>query len=192
MAVSPRLQAQEPESGPGFVLQGEGGLVTALLLDPATPSTLYAATARGLYRSIDSGANWEASNRGLEGHSVLALAVDPASHMLYATTDTGGVYRSPDGGGVWAAANVGLTSRYIGVVAVQGGAVYAGTEAGRIFRSTDSAATWTELTPLTRESPSRPSPSILRIPKSSSPARTARGSSGARTAERPGYTPPDS
>ena len=36
--ASPRLSAQEPESGPGFVLQGEGGLVTALLLDPATPS----------------------------------------------------------------------------------------------------------------------------------------------------------
>ena len=87
--ASPRLSAQEPESGPGFVLQGEGGLVTALLLDPATPSTLYAATARGLYRSTDSGASWEARSRGLEGHSVLALAVDPASHMLYATTDTG-------------------------------------------------------------------------------------------------------
>ena len=127
VAVSPRLHAQEPESGPGFVLQGEGGLVTALLLDPSTPSTIYAATARGLYRSIDSGANWEPRNRGLEGHSILALAVDPSSPARFTPRrDGGGVYKNPDGGHVWAAANFGLTSLYVGVIAVQSGVVYAG------------------------------------------------------------------
>ena len=139
-----------PESGPGFVLQGEGGLVTALVLDPSSPSTLYAATARGLYRSQDSGASWEARGRGLEGHSVLSLAVDGSSAgTLYATTDKSGVYKSTDGGARWSAANQGLTSRYVGVVTVQGGAVFVGSESGRIFRSFDAAASWTELTPPT-------------------------------------------
>src|SRR5262245_64672537 len=79
-----------PAQDPGFVLQGEGGLVTALVLDPAAPATIYAATARGLFRSASSGANWEPRNRGLENHSVLALAIDPSSPgTLYATTDTG-------------------------------------------------------------------------------------------------------
>ena len=95
VAVSPRLHAQEPESGPGFVLQGEGGLVTALLLDPATPSTVYAATARGLYRSIDSGASWESRNRGLEGHSVLALAVDPSSQACFTPRPTAAACTEP-------------------------------------------------------------------------------------------------
>ena len=145
-----RAVSQAQDSGPGFVLQGEGGLVTVLVLDPSSPSTVFASTARGIYRSADSGAHWEPRNRGLEDHSVLALAVDPAAHgTLYATTDTGGVYKSPDGGNRWTAANQGLASRYVGVVAVQGRAVYAGTEAGRIFRSVDAAATWVELTPPT-------------------------------------------
>jgi len=142
--------SQAQDSGPGFVLQGEGGLVTVLVLDPSSPSTVFASTARGIYRSADSGAHWESRNRGLEDHSVLALAVDPAAHgTLYATTDTGGVYKSPDGGNRWTEANQGLASRYVGVVAVQGRAVYAGTEAGRIFRSVDAATTWAELTPPT-------------------------------------------
>jgi photosystem II stability/assembly factor-like uncharacterized protein len=144
--------AQEPPpggSGPGFVLQGEGGLITALVLDPSSPSTLYAATGRGLYCSTDSGATWEPRNRGIETHSVLALAVDPNTRgTLYATTDSG-VYKSTDGGAHWTAANHGLTAKYVGVVAVQGDAVYAGTEAGRIFRSHDAASTWTELIPPT-------------------------------------------
>ena len=88
---------------PGFVLQGEGGLVTALLVDPTSGSTVYAATARGFFRSTDSGASWEPRNRGLEGRSVLSLAIDPASRgTLYAATDGGVVYRSTDGGGAWA------------------------------------------------------------------------------------------
>ena len=149
LALCARL-AQAQDSGPGFVLQGEGGLVTVLVLDPSSPSTVFASTARGVYRSADSGAHWEPRNRGLEDHSVLALAVDPAAHgTLYATTDTGGVYKSPDGGNRWTAANQGLASRYVGVVAAQGRALYAGTEGGRIFRSVDAAATWAELTPPT-------------------------------------------
>ena len=127
VAVSPRLHAQEPESGPGFVLQGEGGLVTALLLDPATPSTIYAATARGLYRSIDSGATWEPRNRGLEGHSVLALAVDPCfAHALRDDRHAEACTRARTEAACGRRPTSGLTSRHIGVIAVQGGAVYAG------------------------------------------------------------------
>jgi len=141
------LRAQDP--GPGFVLQGEGGLVTALALDPSNSSTLYAATARGLFKSVDAGATWRSTGAGLDKHSLLALAVDPrATSNLYATTDTGGVFRSTDGGEHWSEANEGIGARYVGAIAVDphhAGSVYAGAEAGRVFRSTDAGTTWKEL-----------------------------------------------
>ncbi|HWZ84636.1 MAG TPA: hypothetical protein VN032_00450 [Thermoanaerobaculia bacterium] len=138
---------------PGFVLRGEGGLVTAFALDPSSSSTVYAATARGLYKTVDAGATWRRAGAGLRNHALLALAVEPLSPSnLYATTDTGGVFRSEDGGEHWAEANTGITARYVGSVAVdphRRGGVYVGAEAGRIFHSTDGAVSWTELTPPT-------------------------------------------
>lgn len=139
----------EQDQGPGFVLQGEGGLVTALTLDPTSSSTLYAATARGLFKSVDAGATWRPTGAGLNKHSLLALAVDPrATSNLYATTDTGGVFRSTDAGEHWSEANEGIGARYVGAIAVDPhheGSVYAGAEAGRVFHSTDAGATWREL-----------------------------------------------
>ena len=105
LGVATAVFAQDP----GFVLQGEGGLVTALTLDPSNSSTVYAATARGLFKSVDAGATWRPTGAGLNKHSLLALAVDPrAPSNLYATTDTGGVFRSTDGGEHWSEANEGI------------------------------------------------------------------------------------
>lgn len=153
LALCLAMSAGAQDQGPGFVLQGEGGLVTAFALDPSSPSTIYAATARGLYKTTDAGASWKRMGAGLRDHSLLAVAVDPLSPaILYATTDTGGIFRSSDGGEHWSEANAGITARYVGSVAVdphQRGSVYAGAEAGRVFHSTDGAATWQELTPPT-------------------------------------------
>jgi photosystem II stability/assembly factor-like uncharacterized protein len=145
------------EQDPGFVLQGEGGLVTALVLDPSSPATVYAATARGLYKSENGGTTWRQTGRGIGSHSLLALAIDPQSPShLYATTDAGGVFRSADGGEHWAPSNQGLTARYVGSIAVDPdhpGIVYAGAEAGLIFRSEDAGSTWKGLaSPTTRVS----------------------------------------
>ena len=66
--------------------------VTALLVDPASPSTVYAATASaGVYKSTDGGANWSPSNAGLPNRSVQALAVRPGSpNVILAGTLAGG------------------------------------------------------------------------------------------------------
>jgi uncharacterized repeat protein (TIGR01451 family) len=54
--------------------------VNALLVDPALPSTVYAATAGfGVFKSSDGGANWSPSNSGLANRTVLALAARPGS-----------------------------------------------------------------------------------------------------------------
>ena len=74
-------------------------VVSALAIDPATPTTLYAGTSGGVYKSTDGGGNWSAVNTGLGSAAVSALAVDPVTPTtLYAGT-AGGVFKSTDGGG---------------------------------------------------------------------------------------------
>ena len=54
--------------------------VNALLVDPSSPSTVYAATnSFGIFRSTDGGANWAQANNGLANRNVLALASRPGS-----------------------------------------------------------------------------------------------------------------
>jgi hypothetical protein len=74
-----------------------GGLpilpVQALVIDPVTPTTLYAGTAGGgVYKSTDGGASWSALNNGLADIDVEALAIDPVTpSIIYAGTLGGGV-----------------------------------------------------------------------------------------------------
>jgi len=147
LAVSRSAAAQDT----GWVLQGEGGLVTALVLDPINPAILYATTARGIFKTIDGGASWRPQGVALEGKSILAMAIDPRHNArIFATTDTGGVFRSLDGGDHWSEANAGLAARYVGSIAVDSAStIWAGTEAGRIFKSGDGGDSWTEAVPPT-------------------------------------------
>src|SRR2546427_13189597 len=68
---------------PAYSWHGSGN-ITALVIDSKTPTTLYAVTCdRGVFKSTDGGASWNAT--GLTGVGVLALAIDPLTPtMLYA------------------------------------------------------------------------------------------------------------
>lgn len=70
-------------------------------IDPLTPSTLYAATDGGVFRSLDAGLSWITSNQGLTSLDVDQVLVAASSHAtIYAGTQDG-VFRSLDGGGIW-------------------------------------------------------------------------------------------
>src|SRR6185369_12181501 len=70
------------------LLNSAVGFVRILVIDPATPSTLYAATnSNGVYRSTDSGSTWNAINTGLTNLTVRALVIDPSTpSRLYVGT----------------------------------------------------------------------------------------------------------
>src|SRR5256885_4500564 len=88
-------------------------------IDPETPTTLYAGTYGGVFKSTDGGGSWSAANVGLSATSVLALAIDPqASITLYAGTSGGGVFKSSDGGGSWSAANGGPNATSVLALAI--------------------------------------------------------------------------
>ena len=81
-----------------------------MAIDPATPTTLYAGTVTGMFKSTDGGGKWFAINTGLTNTRVYALAIDPLMpNILYAGTDYG-IYKSTNDGKNWSAANTTSTS----------------------------------------------------------------------------------
>jgi len=75
--------------------------VTAVAIDPQTPTTIYAATyGDGVFKSLDSGTTWTAL--GPANVNLLSLAVDPATPTtLYAGDETGTIHKSTDVGATW-------------------------------------------------------------------------------------------
>ncbi|MDX2034932.1 MAG: FG-GAP-like repeat-containing protein [Blastocatellia bacterium] len=65
--------------------------INALAIDPTSPMTLYAGTnGFGVFKSVNGGASWSASNTGLNNRLVSALAIDRASAAtLWAGTNAG-------------------------------------------------------------------------------------------------------
>jgi hypothetical protein len=70
--------------------QGTG--ITALAIDPAHPTTLYAASfGSGIFRSTDAGSSWHSFNDGLAVLDVKSLAIGATGRTLYAGSANGGV-----------------------------------------------------------------------------------------------------
>ena len=114
----------------------EGGLTLVLAIDPQKPSTLYAGTDHGVFKSTDGGAAWSAVNTGLPSTGVDALAIDPATPSTLYAGGGGGVFKSTDGGAAWSAINTGLTTPWVGALAIDPvtpSTLYAGTWGGGVF-----------------------------------------------------------
>ena len=90
--------------------------IWALAIDPLTPTTLYAGTDDGLFKSTDGGGNWSFLTMTVSGAvvvegSVDTLAIDPTTPTtIYAgcLAVTGGLFKSTDGGATWTAVSSGL------------------------------------------------------------------------------------
>jgi len=120
----------------------------AIAVDPANVANLYAGLdGAGVFRSIDSGANWSAATTQPGNLRIKALAFKPGdSTNLYAATYGNGLFKSVNSGDSWAACGVtGLTDQKLLSLVIDGsGKLYAGSEAG-VFVSADGCATWTAM-----------------------------------------------
>jgi photosystem II stability/assembly factor-like uncharacterized protein len=120
----------------------DGGEILALAADPQQNGVVYAGTAGGVFKSMDGGATWSRSSRGLKGATVLALAVAPTSRStLYAGTYRG-VSVSRDGGATWT--GTALKDPNVLSLAVDprdARRIWAGTSNG-LYGSRDAGAHW--------------------------------------------------
>lgn len=80
--------------------------VNAIVVDPRDPTIVYAAGPSGVFRSNDSGLNWQFSSEGLNTGPIVALALNPGQpDILFASTAEGALFRSDDGGQTWQSIN---------------------------------------------------------------------------------------
>ncbi|HNG32228.1 MAG TPA: SBBP repeat-containing protein, partial [Blastocatellia bacterium] len=119
------------------------GTIRALVTDPATPGTLYAALSSitsSIFKSTDGGNSWTPSGPNSTLGTVpfptivASLAIDPTTTTtLYAGTQIEGVFKSTDGGATWNLSSNGLKNNYVRALAVDRAnpaTVYAGILGG--------------------------------------------------------------
>ena len=125
--------------------------VNTLAIAPSAPSTIYAGTFAGPYKSTDGGATWLATQTaGLPAFpSATALAIDPGNPLVvYAGMINGGLYKTIDGGASWSSVPVALNGAGVFSIVFDPSTpstIYLGS-GNSVFKSTDNGSTWTQLT----------------------------------------------
>jgi hypothetical protein len=148
---------RSPDGGVTWLFYGnEGDSLSTLLIDPRTPTTMYAGSAdgAGVLKSTDGGNNFKAINKNLPVNQdsagtysplVLSMTFDPGSSSVLLGTYGNGLFKSSDAS-TWSAAGTGVRDLYVSALAPPGGsspALLAGVLEGGIYLSTDGAQTWT-------------------------------------------------
>jgi photosystem II stability/assembly factor-like uncharacterized protein len=137
----------------------------SVAVDTRDPTRVYCGTAgAGLFRSRDSGRNWEPVGPGIDHPIVTAVAVGNAERgegrgIVYAGTEPSAVFRSDTGGDSWADV-AGLRTlpssdtwsfpprpqthhvRWIEADVSAANRVYVAIEAGALVRTFDGGRTW--------------------------------------------------
>ena len=146
------------ETGLNYEIQ-ETEVITKVLINSDNPEIMIVSTTEGIYKSVDSGINWELTQYG-NFRDIDFKPGDP--YIVYATSYNfnGGAnfYKSIDGGSSFSIINTGMTayavSRIsIGVSLANPEIVYlvackvSGTQANLygLYKSEDSGETWTEI-----------------------------------------------
>ena len=132
----------------------------ALLLDPLTPTTIYAASMCqivtsgpphcGVSKSTDGGLTWTVPSNG-PSVPILGLAIDPKTpSILYASTGLG-IFKSTDGAATWSLTGSLGSAGAVAAVAVDplnSAVLFASvgnSDSQGIYKSTDTGASFTAI-----------------------------------------------
>lgn len=135
-----------------------------LLIDPKTPTTLYAVGVR-VFKSTDEGATWTTLPEDMVFDD---LALAPSSPSTLYGTGGGGssganVVRSRDGGATWTKIQQGLAGpfRSLAVDPIVSTTVYGLLDSGEVDKTVDGGDTWTLFSDTFQESPGDPRPHLV-------------------------------
>lgn len=120
------------------------GTVWDITIHPTVPTTLFAGTEGGLYKSLDSGASWNVVSSAPAGTNVNAVKFAPSnSAVVYlGTSSTPTFWKSSDGGATWTSSNgIGQRVTALAIDPTNASVVYAGCGDG-VCRTTDGGTSW--------------------------------------------------
>lgn len=117
------------------------GYLIGLTAVATAPTTLYAATDRGLYRATGGTTGWARLDVEVPPGSFAAPVSDPTDPQRLYWATTAGLLVTNDGGRTWHVSSTGLPNLPTQAVAVDaGGRVYAGLPWGGVVSTADGAA----------------------------------------------------
>jgi Beta-propeller repeat/FIMAH domain len=127
-----------------------GTFSLTLAISRSTPSTLYAGTERGVFKSTGGGLDrWEPASSGLPQGLVFALSVDPTNaSIVYAATESG-PFRTDSGGAQWVPVSPlsGVLTTSIAVAPSAPATIYAESYSSGGAVSDDAGASWVRVGP---------------------------------------------
>ncbi len=131
--------------------------IAPFALSPTDPETLYAGRDL-IYKSLDGGASWEATNDGapLDGNPTLAMAISQQnSEVVYAASAPrgarSGIFRTTDGGDTWVNITGTLPDRFptdLAVDPTNDATVYltfSGFGTSHVFKSENGGQSWQDI-----------------------------------------------
>ncbi|HKU76355.1 MAG TPA: SBBP repeat-containing protein [Pyrinomonadaceae bacterium] len=130
--------------------------VNTMVIHPTEPSTVYAGTQTGVFKTTNGGRTWTAINNGLGANkNVTAMVINPSApatlYLAIGGFQSGtGVYKSTDSGATWALRNTGLINTdllSLAIVPSSPNTLYLGVSfccvpSSHIYKTTDGADNW--------------------------------------------------
>jgi hypothetical protein len=143
-----RLQSTAFFFPPGAL--GGDGLIGGLAIDSLSPSSVYAATNAGVFKSTDAGGSWKGV--GPSNSAVHSLAIDPSDPSIILAGTEKGLFKSADGGVSWSGSLLAASIYSLLFSAQRPATIYAFDydnapyypEPSTAYRSTDGGANWTQ------------------------------------------------
>jgi photosystem II stability/assembly factor-like uncharacterized protein len=144
--VSAFASASQPAlAGPGaWTTHGPyGGIVNTVVVDPAAPATVYAASpVGGIFKSTNHGQSWAPATTGLASENIDALLLDPAnSQTLYAAGGYG-LFTSTNGGASWTTTSKEISISLLALDPATPTTLYAIGNEGYVYRSKTGGKNW--------------------------------------------------
>ncbi len=137
---------------PSIIKSSRALNVTATLVDPHEPDTVYASTLEGLYKSTDAAMSWVRIAQSLQDQMVFSMILDRTRKGVIYLGGREGIHRSEDGGNTWTTLNKGLATLNVRSLAqspTDPKLFYLGTNGSGLYRSKDAGESWESMLPVT-------------------------------------------
>ncbi len=132
--------------------------VSMVQVDAFEPDTVYAATLKGMYKSLDKGATWKQIGATLTDPIIPVMVLDRTKKGTIYIGGRFGILLSEDGGDTWKPMNKGLASLNVRSLAqspLDPNVFYLGTNGSGLYKSEDAGVTWVSMPPVKEQAASR-------------------------------------